>query len=128
MRRLLLWGPVVVYMIIIFGLSSESAPMPVLTENVWDKLLHVIEYGGLAVLFGRALVGEGLASVSACVLAVLLTSAYAASDEYHQLFVPLRSGDIHDWLADTVGAAAGAIGYSAARIYAVTGWRSTNQR
>ena len=45
MRRLLLWGPPILYMAFIFHLSSESRPLPALTAHVWDKLLHTIEYG-----------------------------------------------------------------------------------
>jgi VanZ family protein len=111
MRRALLWIPPLVYMAIIFGFSSQSDPMPAVTEHVWDKLLHVTEYAGLAFLLGRALVGEGLGYLGACVLAVVLTSAYGASDEYHQFFVPMRSSDVRDWAADTLGAAVGAIAY-----------------
>jgi VanZ family protein len=39
-------------------------------------------------------------------LAVLLASLYGVSDEAHQAFVPGRSADAVDWLADTVGALA----------------------
>jgi VanZ family protein len=38
---------------------------------------------------------------------VILASVYAATDEWHQLFVPQRSADVADWAADVVGAAAG---------------------
>ena len=37
--------------------------------------------------------------------ALLAASAYGATDEFHQLFVPGRSCDVFDWLADTTGAA-----------------------
>ena len=63
-----------------------------MTAHVWDKLLHVVEYAGLAVLFCRALLGEGLRlGHDASLAAMLLASAYGATDEYHQLFVPLRT-------------------------------------
>jgi VanZ family protein len=39
---------------------------------------------------------------------VVLTGLYASTDEFHQLFVPGRSGQIKDVLIDTSGAAAGA--------------------
>jgi VanZ family protein len=34
----------------------------------------------------------------------LFTSLYGASDELHQYFVPNRSCDFYDWLADSIGA------------------------
>ena len=110
-RRILLWGPPVVYMAAIFHFSSEPAPLPQVTAHVWDKLLHASEYGGLAALFARALAGEGLGWIAAAVLAVVLTSAYGVTDEYHQSFVPTRSSDLRDWSADTLGATLGALGF-----------------
>ena len=59
-RRVSLWLPPLLYMAAIFHFSSESQPLPMLTEHVWDKLLHTIEYTGLAILLFRALDGEGL--------------------------------------------------------------------
>ena len=109
MRRLVLWGPPVAYMAVIFYVSGLSDPLPTLTKHVWDKLLHAVEYLGLAVLFARALAGEGMAYVAAAILAVVLASAYAATDEYHQSFVPGRSAEVADLVADACGAAAAAI-------------------
>ena len=53
-------GPPILYMAAIFHFSSQSDPLPVLTEHIWDKILHTVEYTGLAILFFRALHGEGL--------------------------------------------------------------------
>lgn len=39
-------------------------------------------------------------------LAVGFASLYGATDEVHQYFVPERSSDVLDWIADTVGALA----------------------
>jgi VanZ family protein len=111
MRRVSLWLPPLVYMILIFHFSSESSPMPEVTELVWDKLLHLAEYGGLAFLFCRALTGEGLGWLAAASAALLSTSVYGATDEWHQAFVPLRSVVIMDWLADTLGAILGVVIY-----------------
>ena len=108
MRRVSLWLPPIVYMVLIFHLSSESSPIPEVTALVWDKLLHLTEYALLAFLFCRALTGEGLGWLAATGGALLLTMAYGATDEWHQAFVPLREMDVRDWLADTAGAMFGA--------------------
>jgi VanZ family protein len=108
MRRLWLWGPPILYMAAIFHFSSQSDPLPVLTEHIWDKILHTVEYAGLAILFFRALHGEGLRSWRAAILTVLLVSAYGASDEWHQSLVPLRDSDALDWMTDTLAGALGA--------------------
>ena|SRR5437870_989554 len=114
MRRAWLWFPPLLYMSVIFYLSSQSAPLPGLTAHVWDKALHFIEYGTLCILFCRALHGEGLAALRLALVAVVLTSAYGATDEVHQSFVPERNAGADDWLADTTGGAAAATLFSTA--------------
>jgi len=107
-RRAALWLPPLAYMAFIYYLSAQSDPMPQVTSVVWDKLLHFLEYGALAILLVRALSGEGLSVPATMVAAVLLTSAYGASDEIHQSAVPRRQADVQDWLVDSVGASVGA--------------------
>ena len=109
-RRVWLWAPVIVYLTAIYHFSSQSDPLPELTQHVWDKLLHTIEYVGLSTLVFRALHGEGLNGWWSAVLTVLLVSTYGASDEWHQAFVPMRSSDVQDWMTDTLAGAIGAIG------------------
>jgi VanZ family protein len=96
-------------MAVIFYLSSQSDPLPEVTARVWDKVLHAVEYAGLAALLGRALLGEGLGPLTAFGAAALLAAAYGATDEYHQLSVPLRNGDLQDWMVDVIGACLGAM-------------------
>ena len=107
-RRAGLWLPPLAYMALIYYLSSQSDPIPQVTSVVWDKLLHFVEYGALAVLLTRAMLGEGLTAGVAVVAAILLTSAYGATDEVHQSRVPQRQADVRDWIVDSIGAAAGA--------------------
>lgn len=45
----------------------------------------------------------------------LIASAYAATDEFHQLFVPGRSGQISDVILDSAGALAGVAIFAAVR-------------
>jgi len=107
--RIALWTAVALYLGLIFALSSLPNPLPPLTSRLNDKLLHGVEYGGLALLLGLALRGSGLRAGRAAALALLLASLYGASDEIHQRFVPNRSCDVRDWVADTGGAALGAL-------------------
>lgn len=62
----------------------------------WDKLYHA---GNFGVLAGLLYLATGRAW-----LAVMLASFYGVSDEVHQSYVPGRSADALDWLADTAGA------------------------
>lgn len=70
------------------------------------KLGHVTEYAILAVLLWRALRGSfaalGLRTISVWTFAIAAT--FAASDEFHQSFVPSRTPAIHDVMIDCVGA------------------------
>jgi VanZ family protein len=101
-------------MALIFYSSSQPDPAPALTQVVWDKGLHVGGYALLALLFARAFRREGAGWLVTTVAAIVFTSLYGASDEWHQLFTPLRDSDIRDWLADTLGAVIGAFVYAAA--------------
>jgi len=110
MRRLWFWGPVIVYVAVIFYLSSLSdisvaAPYP-------DHILHAGEYFGLAILVARALNGGLQRPISSrsLLLAFLFCVIYAVSDEIHQMFVPNRYADLTDVLSDVVGAALGLLG------------------
>jgi VanZ family protein len=109
-RRLVaLWLPPVIYVAAIFWISSESNPsLPLPSWPHADKLAHGLAYAGLGALLCRAYGGSGLVGAAAFALATLTASLYGASDEWHQSFVPHRSADAADWLADSVGAALGA--------------------
>lgn len=48
---------------------------------------------------------RGRLVMAACAIA----SAYGVTDEFHQLFVPGRACDWHDWLVDTIAALVGAL-------------------
>lgn len=103
--RLSLWGPVVVYMALIFSLSAMSSPPSPGPIN--DKVLHFAFYGGLAAVTLRATSGGRLEGVTAgaALLAWVIATVYGVSDEFHQRFVPYRSADLADLTADSLGAA-----------------------
>ncbi len=109
LHRLWIWGPVVAYLILIFYLSGLSQiPWGDVTP---DYVSHALEYCGLAVLVARAL-NDGLRRATprrTLRLAFALCVAYAATDEFHQMFVPNRYADITDVLSDAAGASAGLV-------------------
>ncbi|HVP66775.1 MAG TPA: VanZ family protein [Anaeromyxobacteraceae bacterium] len=109
-RPLLAFLPALLYAGLIFYLSAQSNPLPFLPRAILsqDKVLHVVEYGGLGVLVAWGLWTLRVPPRRAFVIALLVASAYGASDEFHQYFVPNRECDVFDWTADTVGAALGA--------------------
>ena len=113
--RVSLWAPVVAYMALIFVLSSIHKP-PQPPAVVSDKGVHFLLYAGLSALVVRALAGGWRRRVGlrAVVLAIVISTAYGASDEVHQYFVPPRQMEALDLLTDAIGAAIAAFGLHAA--------------
>jgi len=110
-----LWGPVVLQMAIIFGASSIPN-LGKLPGGISDKSGHSIGYALLAALFLRAFARGRLRDVTwrRASAAVILATLYGVSDEFHQVFVPGRSADRYDVLADCIGATLGvAVGWLA---------------
>jgi VanZ family protein len=104
-----LWLPPLLWAVGIFGLSSLSfAPSEgpgFFQRYELDKVVHFFLYAGLGGLLAQALHrGHALRLPTALGLAILLTSAYGVSDEWHQSFVPGRHSSVGDWAADTAGA------------------------
>jgi VanZ family protein len=104
--RARLWLPVLAWAAVIFALSA----IPSLSNGLgtWDlvlrKLAHAAEFGLLGALTLRWL--------GRIPVAVLAASAYAATDELHQAFVPGRAGTPVDWLIDTAGVVIGVALYA----------------
>ena len=120
--------PVMFWCTLIFALSS--IPGLKITESGWDLLLrkgaHVFMYFVLFLLSYRALIYAGPKNFSiqlnkpeiwagglrlqglplyfrlraAFVVAFIFSALYALSDEFHQRFVPERSGNLSDFLID----------------------------
>jgi VanZ family protein len=105
-----LWIAAALYAALIFWLSSQSNPLPFLPSAIFslDKVLHAGEYAVLGAVLRLALAATRLRARTAFLAAVAAASLYGASDEWHQAFVPNRSCDVRDWVADTGGALAGA--------------------
>jgi VanZ family protein len=86
----------------------SSLPQPPLPPG-GDKPWHLIAYLAFGVLVVRAFAGGLPARIDARIAAsaIALSVAYAASDEVHQMFVPGRSAQWTDLLADAIGICVG---------------------
>ena len=105
-RVLLLWGPVLLVMAVIFGASSVPN-LRRLPGDISDHTGHFLAYAGLALVCLRALAGARWAGVtwSRAAGAWLISVLYGVSDELHQRFVPGRFAALDDLVADALGAA-----------------------
>jgi hypothetical protein len=113
-----LWGPVVLQMALIFAASSIPN-LGQLPGGISDKSGHSIGYALLAGLFLRAFARGRLRDVTwrGASAAIIVATLYGVSDEFHQVFVPGRTADRYDVLADCIGATLGvAVGWLAAAL------------
>jgi len=105
--------PVIVYCAFIF-IQSEF-PSAIKTRDIphIDKLIHFLGYGLLGILFFRAFRTTSLKdNADRLMLFSMAASAlYGVSDEIHQYYVPYRSADIADALADALGSIYGVFFY-----------------
>ena len=122
------WMPVIVWIAVIFAGSTDALSAehtsrflvpflrwlnpqiaPAVIEQInfaLRKIGHFSEYAILTGLLWRALratflsLGKGTLAVAT----FLLAAGFAASDEFHQSFVPTRTASLHDVLLDCGGA------------------------
>lgn len=64
----------------------------------WDKVAHVMTFGAIALLLGIAFPMRSLSMI------LIITIAFGAADEIHQIFVINRQPGIDDLMADAIGA------------------------
>lgn len=94
---------------VIYFLSSQpdlKSGFETWLDFVLRKLAHIAEYGILTFLAWQAASdGRRKKSFGYLIIAIIFSVFYAASDEYHQLFVVGRSGSPIDILIDSAGIA-----------------------
>ncbi len=112
--QLSLWLPPLGYALLIFSLSSiKYASVPDVKFNLFDKMIHLCEYGVFGFILAWTFARLGLKHPY--LWAALIASLYGATDEIHQYYVPGRTMEFLDWVADTLG------GISGSQIYRL--WR-----
>ncbi len=139
--KTLCWTAVILWMAFIFYLSHQPAEQsnqlskgiteiiiqtiervafivaPDSTFDVRDlnhyvrKNAHFIAYLVLGVLVINALRSSGVKGYRSWALALGICILYAISDEFHQTFIPGRSGEVRDVFIDTAGASVGIFMY-----------------
>lgn len=107
----LVYVPLVLYWIILFTATSlPAANVP--SFAVSDKIKHLSAFFGLSVLLSLTLLYQDKVSLFKkyfLVVALIICSIYGLLDEIHQSFVPGRNSEFLDWVADSLGAAAGVL-------------------
>lgn len=103
------WFPVIIYSGIIYFVSAIPNLKGPGAELNFDKIIHCGEYIPFGFLISRALnkTNQPHSSSSLLILTLILTVIHAIGDEFHQSFVPGRSCDWHDVLADSIGGMVG---------------------
>ncbi len=104
--------PAVLYMVLLFIISVR--PMPEELPEFWqmDKFLHLGAYIVLGAVVVRALAGGGDAPTFRAVRSAFIISVgYGLLIEICQLFIPYRSFDLIDLVADAAGGLIGAVAY-----------------
>lgn len=94
-------------MLLIFRFSSGSVPSasPFYWQDfAFKKFGHILLFGGLAVFYYRALIGEGVNKKKAVIMAFFLSTLYGMSDEFHQSFIQGREARVRDVIIDAIGA------------------------
>jgi VanZ family protein len=93
--------------------APQSAPLLPMSLGL-DTIAHIIFYFSLGFFVCR-LLRASVSTHSAVVLglAVSVSLTFGVVDEFHQMFIPGRSADLNDLLADLAGAASGASMYLA---------------
>lgn len=98
--------PPVLYAVAIISVSSiPDLSGPELPIVPFDKSAHLVEYCGFGLLTLRAIVHllQKHRLSSAYLISIFVVACMAGFDEWYQSFIPGRSSDFRDFLADFAG-------------------------
>lgn len=104
-KVLLVYLPFAVYWLILF--AATSFPVDTIpTVGVGDKFLHLTAYFGFGVLLNLTLVFQNKYNslkINSAIGTLIIGCIYGAFDEIHQHFIPGRSMEFLDFVADFAG-------------------------
>ena len=109
------WPPAILWMALIFGLSSISGSTLAKVPIPFDVsgFAHAFEYSILAMLLFRGFIHTfpGKTFFLLALLAAGVAILFGVSDEWHQSFVPGRCCDLVDLVVDAISAVLGILLY-----------------
>lgn len=86
-----------------------------INEKKYNSLLrknaHFFAYLILGILVSKGLKSFGVVGFKNMVISIIICVLYAMSDEFHQLYVSGRGGQLKDVVIDSTGAIVGILGY-----------------
>jgi len=92
-----------VLLLVLTSLPAENLP----DVSFSDKVEHLLAFCVLAVLLKLTLLLQNKnvnVKKRSSLFTIVIVGIYAGLDEIHQIFIPSRTGDIVDWIADISGA------------------------
>lgn len=131
-KKVFAWSLMILWMIIIFVMSSQTGDVSVnqsglvikflvfigidvnsafgdMAQFVIRKMAHFTEYFIFALLSYNLMRCYDMKKGKSRILMIIFAFLYAATDEFHQSFVPGRGPQFRDVLIDTCGAAAASL-------------------
>jgi len=108
-RRSIYLALLVIWVAFTFLLTSIPNPQFDIPIPYSDKIAHFGFYGVMGFLCALWRRECGRPAKNAVLAALFFVAFVGALDEIHQYWIPGRSMDFFDWLADTTGGGAGAL-------------------
>ncbi|BDQ02216.1 MAG: hypothetical protein KatS3mg036_0660 [Ignavibacterium sp.] len=103
--------PLIIHWITIFILTSlPSDQLP--SVEIGDKVNHFLAFFVLGFFLNLTLKYQTKypsLKKNILLITIIIAAGYGLLDELHQLFVPGRSAEVLDWVADFVGAISGSL-------------------
>lgn len=103
-KRYLFSIPLILASITIFIAShQEGVPFDTSIFIFQDKVMHFFAYTIYGYTIQLYLKSLNLAKSKYIMFTIMIGSLFGLSDEFHQYFIPNRSTEFFDWVADTLG-------------------------
>lgn len=100
-KRITAYVPALIWAALVIFIGGRSNVPTVESSLPLDKIAHFFMYGALGALATRGWLKAQ--RPRRLVIVLVLAMAVGVADEIHQRWVPHRTSDVKDWIADAVG-------------------------